>query len=146
MAAGGDAERLFHGVHQLRSVAEYWFFREGHQYSQTPDRSQELDTRVRTLVLGGQYLYRVGGANKRLSVGGGLYAMRWSVASRDTLTLSAGTAESSGTSHWYHMGESGDVVYRLSHRLELNGRWTHSHYGYENIPINTALLGAAFRF
>lgn len=143
---GAHAERLFHGVNQFRTVGEYWFFRQGHQQFGNGAQAQQLDTKVRTLALGGQYLYRIGGADKRFSIGGGLYLMRWSVASVNTLTFSVGTAQASGTSHWYHVGESLDATYRLSHRLELDGRWAHSHYGYENIPVNVAQLGAAFRF
>ena len=143
---GVRPERLIHGVHQVRPVADWWYFRRGQQASTTLLGSQVLDTRVRSLNFGGEYLYRIGGEEKRLSVGGGLYLMRWSVASVNTLTLAAGTAQASGTSHWMRLGEGAIAGYRLSHRLELEGRWVHSHYGYEHIPINVAILGAGYRF
>ncbi len=143
---GFRPERLIHGVHQVRPVADWWYFRPGQQDSATSLGSQVLKTRVRSLNFGGEYLYRIAGENKRLSVGGGLYLMRWSVASVNTLTLSAGTAQASGTSHWMRLGEGAVAVYRLSHRLELESRWVHSHYGYEHIPVNVATLGAGYRF
>lgn len=143
---GFRPERLIHGVHQVRPVVDWWYFRPGQQASATSLGSQVLKTRVRSLNFGGEYLYRIGGENKRLSVGGGLYLMRWSVASVDTITLPTGTAQGSGTSHWTRLGEGATAVYRLSHRLELEGRWVHSHYGYEHIPVNVAILGAGYRF
>ena len=143
---GVRPERLIHGVHQVRSVVDWWYFRPGQQASTTTLGSQLLKTRVRSLNFGGEYLYRTGGENKRLSVGGGLYLMRWSVASVNTLTLAAGTAEASGTSHWIRLGEGAVAAYRLSHRVELEGRWVHSHYGYEHIPVNVAILGGGYRF
>lgn len=139
-------ERLIHGVHQVRPVADWWYFRPGQQASTTSLGAQVLKTRVRSLNFGGEYLYRIAGENKRLSVGGGLYLMRWSVASVNTLTLATGTAQASGTSHWMRLGEGAVAAYRLSHRIELEGRWVHSHYGYEHIPVNVAILGAGYRF
>ena len=143
---GARPERLIHGVHQIRSVVDWWYFRPGQQASTTTLGTQLLKTRVRSLNFGGEYLYRIGGENKRLSVGGGLYLMRWSVASVNTLTLQTGTAQASGTSHWTRLGEGAVAAYRLSHRVELEGRWVHSHYGYEHIPVNVAILGGGYRF
>ena len=143
---GVRPQRLIHGVHQVRPVADWWYFRPGQQASTTSLGSQVLNTRVRSLNFGGEYLYRIGGANKRLSVGGGLYLMRWSVASVNTLTLASGTAQASGTSHWMRLGEGAVAAYRLSHRVEFEGRWVHSHYGYEHNPVNVAILGGGYRF
>ncbi len=143
---GVRTEFLVRGVHQIRPSAEWWFFREGHQTSVDGDRSQEIDTKLRALLFGGEYLYRIGGPSMRFSAGGAFYLVRWSVDSVDAITLGQdGTAKFSGTSSWLSFGDGFAATYRLSHRLELEGRWVHSHYGYEHIPENVVLLGAGWR-
>jgi hypothetical protein len=140
------AQFLFRGVHQLRPTAEWWYFRQGQQSSSDPIRSQLLDTRVRALVFGGEYLHRIFTPTSRLSAGGGLYLMRWSVASVNSITLiPGGTATASGTSNWIRLGEGLGATWRLSRRLEMQSRFIHSHYGYENIPVNVFVLGAGWR-
>ena len=146
ITVGVHAEALLRGVHQIRPDAEWMYFRQGHQTSSSADRSQVLDTKVRALLFGGEYLYRIGGADKRLSAGGGLYLIRWSVNSVNTITFgSEGTAQASGDSSWWRFGDGFAAAYRLTHKLELQGRWIHSNYGYEHIPINVATLGAGWR-
>lgn len=146
IAVGAHSEFLLRGVHQIRPTAEWWYFRQGHQSSVDGNRSQIIDTKLQTLVFGGEYLYRIGGPSMRFSAGGGLYLMRWSVDSVDTITFTPGGAtQASGNSSWIRFGDGFAATYRLSHRLELEGRWIHSHYGYENIPVNVATLGAGWR-
>jgi len=129
----------------VRPAAEWWYFRPGHQTSVVGSRSQQIDTTLRGIVLGSEYLYRPGGPDKRFSAGIGLCLIRWSVDSTNTITLPGGTARSTGTSSWIRLGDGLSANYRLSHRLELEGRWVHSHYGFENIPVNVAILGAGWR-
>ncbi len=144
---GTHAERLIDGVHQLRTNAEYWRFSQGHQYSVEPTRTQQIDTKLSAFVLGGEYLFRIAGPEKRLSAGVGLFVARWSIDSVDTITyIPDGTAQNSGTSSWWRLGESYGATYRLTHKLELEGRWIHSHYGYEDIPVNNIIYGAGWRF
>lgn len=146
VSVGAHSELLVHGIHQIRPTAEWWYFRQGHQSSVDGNRAQVIDTSVRALVFGGEYLYRFGGPSKRLSAGGGVYLMRWSVDSVNTITFTpGGTAHASGASSWLRFGDGFAATYRLSHRLELEGRWIHSHYGYENIPENVAILGGGWR-
>lgn len=142
---GAHSEFLIHGIHQVRPAAEWWYFRQGHQSSVDGARSQQIDTSLRGLVFGGEYLYRIGGPDKRFSAGGGLYLIRWSVDSTDAITLPGGTAKFSGASSWFRLGDGLSTTYRFSHRLELEGRWVHSHYGFERIPVNVAIIGAGWR-
>jgi hypothetical protein len=146
IAAGVDAELVLHGMHCLGPVAEWWYFTPGHQVSADASQSQAIDTRLRALVFGGEYRYRLGGPLRRLSVGGGLYLVRWSVDSVNTLTLPAGTAQASGNSHWVRFGMGGAVNYRVFRRIELEGRWIYSTYGYEHIPVNVAILCVGWHF
>ena len=146
-SAGGYGEFLLGKSQRLRPVGEWWSFSPGVQNSQLPARTQTIDTRVRAVVAGGEYLYRLGGPFKRLSLGGGAYLARWSVASVNSVTLiPLGTMKASGTSEWIRVGEGGQASFRLSRRLDLEGRWVHSSYGYEHLPVNVVLVGAGWRF
>lgn len=146
-SVGGYGQFLLRGSHQLRPVGEWLYFSTGRQDIQTSSQSQTIRTNVRAVLMGGEYLYRFKGLAQRLSVGGGFYLVRWSVHSVDELQLAAGgNAEASGNSHWNRPGEGPVVSYRISQHLELQGRWIHSNYGYEHIPINVVTLGAGWRF
>jgi hypothetical protein len=135
------------GAQHLRPVGEWWSFSPGVQSSQQPSRTQTINTRVRAVVMGGEYLYQLGGPIKRLSLGGGVYLARWSVDSVNSVTLiPMGTMRASGTSQWIRLGEGGQATFRLSRRLDLEGRWVHSSYGYQHLPVNVVLLGAGWRF
>lgn len=133
--------------HRLRLTGEWWDFSSGVQYSQQTSRTQAINTKVRAIVAGGEYLYRLPGPVKRLSVGGGVYFARWSVHSVDGVTLiPGGSAEASGTSQWNRLGEGPTATFRLSRWFEIEGRWVHSDYGYEHLPINVITLGAGWSF
>jgi len=145
--AGAYGQFRLGSSHLLRPVGEWWSFSSGIQHFEQPSLSQTIHTQVRATVAGGEYLYRFGGPFKRLSVGGGAYAARWSVASTDTLTfIPQGTAEASGNSHWIRPAEGGIAGLRLTHRFALEGRWIYSNYGYERIPVSVFILGAGWKF
>jgi hypothetical protein len=132
---------------QLRATGEWWSFSGGVQTSQQPSRDQTIHTKLQAEVAGGEYLYGLGGVLRRFSLGGGAYSVRWSVRSVDNVTLPAlGTAQASGNSQWIRLGEGLNATYRLSRRLELEGRWIHSSYGYEHLPISVVTLGAGWTF
>ena len=144
---GGYGEYLLGVRHQLRPIGEWWYFNDGHQNSLSSTRTQSLDTRVRAVVVGGEYLCRLGGPIRRVSFGGGLYLARWSVDSVNIVTFSpGGTAQASGTSHWNRLAEGITANYRLSRRFEFESRWTHSDYGYEHLPVNVVTIGTGWRF
>lgn len=146
-AVGAFAQIRLGKRHALRPVADWLHFSKGHQFITTPSEIQTIDTKVSALLFGGEYLYRPGWVFKNLSAGGGVYLMRWSVDSVNTLTLIPdGTAQAAGNSHWMRIGGGPAVSYHFSSHFELQGRWIHSHYGYEHIPVNVAILGAGWRF
>ena len=138
---------LLRGRHQFRPVGEWWYFSRGRQEYRESSRTQTINTRVRAVVVGGEYLYRFGGSINRFSLGGGVYANWWSIDSVDVVTfIPEGTVQASGNSHWIRVGEGLSATFRLSPRLELESRWVHSSYGYEHLPINVFILGAGWRF
>lgn len=145
-SAGLYGQFLFHGHHQLRAVGEVWNFSEGFQSSQSPSWPQAIDTQVRAIAVGGEYLYQLGGPFKLLSFGGGGYCARWSVDSVNRVTLSGGTAQASGNSHWFRPGEGAAATYRVSKHLALESRWIWSTYGYEHVPVSAGIFGAGWRF
>lgn len=133
--------------HRLRLTGEWWDFSSGVQHSQQTSRTQTINTKVRAIVAGGEYLYRLPGPLKRLSVGGGAYFARWSVHSVDSVTLiPGGTTQATGTSQWNRLGEGPTATFRLSRWFEIEGRWIHSDYGYEHLPMNVFTLGSGWRF
>jgi len=133
--------------HFLRPVGEWWNFSSGVQVFHDPSRLQTIDTHVRAVVAGGEYLYLLGGPFKRISLGAGGYVARWSVDSVNTVTLSAlGTVQASGNSHWIRPAAGAIATCRLSHRFEVMGRWVYSTYGFERVPVSVVTLGAGWSF
>ena len=143
---GAHATWDLDGLQALRPRLDLLTFREGHQNVKAP-LPQQMDTKVRGLALGGEYLFRPGGRESRWAAGPGLYLVRWSVESINRVTLpSAGTAQASGTSHWTRAGFGLAGTGRLTPHLEAEARWTFSHYGYENLPVSLGTVGLLFRF
>ena len=68
------------------------------------------------------------------------------MASEDTLTTQGGSTRSSGTSAWTRQGLGLLGSYRITPHLEAEARAVFSHYGYENLNANVALVGLAWRF
>jgi len=133
----------FHG---LRSRVDLLTFTRGHQDVSAP-LAQHLETKVQGLCTGCEYLYRLDGREGRWAAGAGLYLIRWSVDSTNRVTVTgAGSAQTTGTSHWTREGLGLVVTYRITPCLEAEARWLASHYGYENLPARMGTLGLLWRF
>lgn len=145
--AGVYGEFRLGSSQRLRSVAEWWSFRQGVQRFRDSSEFQLIDTRVQAEVAGGEYLYNLGGPVKRISLGVGGYAARWSVDSVNTITLfGLGTARASGNSHWIRPAGSAIATFRTLHSFELMGRWVYSTYGFERVPVSVVTFGAGWTF
>ncbi len=145
--AGAHGQFRIGESHFLRPVGEWWNFRTGVQRFQNSSQIQIIDTHVRAVVAGGEYLYLLGGPFKRISLGFGGYVARWSVDSVNTVTFFAlGTVQASGNSHWTRPAGGVIATYRLSHRFELMGRWVYSTYGFERVPVSVVTFGAGWSF
>ena len=63
---------------------------------------QTVETRVSSLSIGAEFLYRV---TDRLAVGAGVYEIRWAVHSTERVSPApGGAAATSGTSIWWRLG------------------------------------------
>lgn len=147
VAVGAYSRFRLGSFQQLRAVGEWWSFSGGVQYSQQPARNQTLRTNVQAIVMGGEYLCRMGGGPlRRFALGGGPYLTRWLVDSTNSVTLPSGTARATGSSQWIRMGGGLNATYRISRRLDLESRWIHTSYGYEHLPVNVVILDAGWTF
>ncbi len=134
----------FAGGHELRPRVDLATFPGRNQTTSAPVTPQSLDTRVRTLALGADYLYRL---DDRWAVGVGVQELRWSVASTNRVSPVPGSSVSaSGTTHWWRLGLGPVLTCRLSRHLEAEVRTTFSRYGQENQPANAASCGLLWRF
>lgn len=130
----------------LRPRLDYWTFGAGHQEISTP-QPQRIDTQVRGIALGGDFVHHFGNRRNRWSAGVGAYAIRWSVKSTNQLTFpGGGTVQASGTSSWVRPGVSFLGCGRLTSHLQVEVRWIASSYGYEKLPANLGTLGLLWHF
>jgi len=130
----------------LRPRLDLMFFDRDRQEVAEP-LPQRIDTRVQGTALGVEYLYRPQGNEGRWAVGAGLYLIRWSVTSTNRIRVpGSGTTETSGTARWTREGLGLVTTWRLTPRLDLEGRWIASHYGYENLPARLGTIGLLFHF
>ncbi len=131
--------------HELRPRVDVVAFPGRNQTTSGPVTPQSLDTRVRSLALGADYLRRL---DDRWAVGVGIQELRWSVASTNRVTPTPGAApvSVSGTAHWWRLGLGPVLTCRLSRHLEAEVRATFSRYGQENQPANAASCGLLWRF
>ena len=151
LTAGGPGVSLgLHGTwvlaggHELRPRVDLATYASQNQTTSAPVTPQSLDTRVRTLALGADYLYRL---DDHWAVGVGVQELRWSVASTNRVTPTPGnTVSVSGTAHWWRLGLGPVLTCRLTRHLEAEVRYLVSHYGQENQPANAASCGLLWRF
>lgn len=145
-ALGVHARWDFNEFHGLRPRLDLYTFSRGQQEVVVP-QVQRIETKVQGIALGVEYLYRPKGNQGSWAVGGGLYAIRWSVESSNRLDVPVGgTAGAAGTSRWTRAGLGLVSAYRFTPRLEAEVRWISSRYGYENLPANMATAGLLWRF
>ena len=144
LSLGLHGTRTFAGGHELRPRVDLAGFLGQNQTSAGSATPQSLDTKVRTLALGADYLYRL---DDHWAVGAGLQEIRWSVASVNRVSPSPGnTVSVSGTAHWWRLGLGPVLTCRLSRRVAAEVRFTVSHYGQENQLASTASYGLLWRF
>ena len=130
----------------LRARLDALAFTPGQQEVQVPLR-QRIETRVQAQAMGGEYLFRPGGRQGRWALGAGLYLIRWSVASTNTLFMGGqDPVQGRGMSRWTR--ESLGLVgsRRLTRRLDAEIRWLSSHYGYQNLPVYFGTAGLLWHF
>ena len=134
----------FAGGHELRPRVDVTTYSSQNRIANGSATPQSLDTRVRSLALGADYLYRL---DDRWAVGVGVQELRWSVASTNRVTPTPGnTVSVSGTAHWWRLGLGPVLTCRLSRHVEAEVRYLVSHYGQENQPANAASCGLLWRF
>jgi hypothetical protein len=132
--------------HSLRSGIDLWDFSRAEQGTQVP-LIQRIDTRVEAQAVSETYLYRPGGTDGPWAVGVGLYLIRWSVTSSNSVAIPGpGTALGQGRSRWTRQGIGLQVSRRLTRQLDAEARWLSSHYGYQNLPAYLGTVGLHWRF
>ena len=105
---------------------------------------QSLETKVSSLALGMDLLMPLGGP---WALGLGVFEVRWSVASTNTVTPTLGGRMTlAGTSHWTRLGLGPVLSFQVHEHLDVEGRVLSSHYGHQNQPATTATLGLLWRF
>ncbi len=140
VTAGGGVDLGLHadwGIRRdgaLRSRLDFAFFGSRDRTSVAPALWQDLHTRVRNAALGEEYLFRPSLLGGRLDFGAGLYLIRWTVHSTNSLVPPGGSFTPSGSSSWTRQGLGLLAGYRWNRRMECELRAVASHYGYENQP------------
>ena len=143
-ALGVHGTWVLEGRHSVRPRLDLTWLPSAGQASSGAGSSQSMTTRVSSLALGADYLYRW---NDRCSLGFGVAETRWSVASTHTLTLVPGApVTQSGTSTWTRLTLGPVVTYRITPQLEGEVRLLRSHYGQENQVASTLTTGLLWRF
>jgi hypothetical protein len=131
----------------VRPRVDAALFWEGQQTGSAPPLTQELTTRVSSVGIGADYLYRPGGEEGRFAVGAHAAAIRWAVRSASTITVAGGGASTdSGTASWWRPGFGPVCEYRLGRQLSAEARLIFSSYGKERLAANTASLGLLWGF
>jgi len=143
---GFHGEWTWDGQQALRTRLDVTFFSRGHQQGELPGLHQELWTRVTADSLGVEYLVRPRALGGRWALGAGLYAIRWTVESRQLLQTSGGTFAPSGSSHWTRQGLGLLAGYRWTPQAETELRFVSSHLGYQNQPARSTSLSLIWHF
>lgn len=134
----------FAGGHELRPRVDLAAFSCQSQTSYGSATPQSLDTWVRSLALGADYLYRL---DDRWALGVGVQELRWSVTSTNRITpIPGSTVSVSGTAHWWRLGLGPVLTYRITRHAEAEVRYIVSHCGQENQLASTASTGLLWRF
>jgi hypothetical protein len=131
----------------IRPRVDAALFWEGQQTGTVPPLTQELSTRVSSVGIGADYLFRLGGEEGRFAVGAHVAAIRWAVSTSSTVAVAgAGASSASDTSSWWRPGAGLVCEYRLGRQLAAEGRLIFSSYGHERLAANTASLGLLWGF
>ncbi len=130
--------------HLLRPRIDLTRFPMASQTSTVSAPSQTMDTRVSSLALGVDYLYRL---YDRWSIGAALQASKWSVDSTHSLTVVPGNPVTHrGTASWWRLGLGAVTTFHISRQLEVEVRALRSHYGQENQVTSTVGGGVLWHF
>lgn len=128
----------------LRTRVDAGFFSSTDQSASTASFQQTIHTRFRNVSLGAEYLFRPGGGP--LTLGPGIYLIRWMAHSTNSFVTPTGTFNPSGTSTWTREGFGVAAGLRLSRHLETEARITLSHDGYENMPTRMGSFNLVWQF
>ena len=143
-ALGVHGTWVIKGRHSLRPRLDLTWLPRASQASSGASSSQSMSTKVSSRSVGADYLYQL---DDRWSLGVGLAATRWAVASTHTLTLVPGApVTQNGTSSWWRQGLGVVATYRITRQWEAEVRFLRSHYGQENQVASTATTGLLWRF
>ncbi len=123
-------------------LGRYWV---GTQVASQPGLSQRIRTEVSDWSLGFDAMVRGTGFLRRLAVGGNLALVRWTVASRNSVTAGNATAVVTGTSSWWRAAAGASATWQLSPTLDLEGRLLLSRYGQQDLKANVITLGVLWR-
>lgn len=126
----------------LRARLDMQGFAQGNQAGDSAGLHQEMTTKVRNASLGLEYLVR----QNRWSLGAGLYLIRWTVDSSNTLTAPDGQFAPSGSSTWIREGLGLISTYRLTKQADIELHLIASHFGQENLPTRMASFNLLWHF
>jgi len=107
---------------------------------------QSIHTRVKDEALGGEILCHPEPLGEAWSIGAGIYLIRWTVDSTNTLTTATGSFAPSGSSKWTREGLGILASHNWNHHLETELRMIASHYGYQNLPVRFTELNLLWHF
>jgi hypothetical protein len=143
---GAHLEWRFTENHTLRFRCDYGTYSEGKQVYDGPAFHQTLRTKVKDAALGAEALYHPKAMNPPWHLGVGIYLMRWTVATTETISTHDETLPAASTSTWTREGLGLVGGYRLGPHLETELRFIASHYGYENQAVRVASLNLLWHF
>ncbi len=151
LGLGVTAERPVRGEDRLRVRLDGLFLPAAHRTGTGTtagvDWTRRLDTRVQGWSLGAEYLFDQPFGLRRLSAGGGLAAVRWTVDATSTLDLpGAGTVVEASRPSWTKLGAALVADCRLTGHLRATARLLSCPYGWEGERVNVAHLGLAWTF
>jgi hypothetical protein len=145
-SVGVHLDLRFMENHTLRLRVDSGSFSEGKQVSDGPVFKQVLRTKVKDTALGVEALYHPLALNPPWHIGVGIYAIRWTVASDEVLSVPNGTLPAASTSSWTREGLGVVCGYRIGTHLETDLRLITSRYGYEKQAVRVASLNLLWHF
>jgi hypothetical protein len=139
---GVHADLRLAPLHTIRPRLDVALFWKGSQHAPGPVISQDLETRVSSVGVGADYLFRLGGEDGAFALGAHLSVIRWAIQSTNTISIPSGEASvASGTVAWWRPAAGLLCEYRVMPTLSAEARLVFSRYGNEGLQANTASLG-----
>ncbi len=112
--------------------------------------THDLQTKVQGWTLGAEYILQLFKADSRVSVGGGVHLVRWTVDSTDTLDITTpgggGRVVDSSNPSWTKVGISLVAGYQISPKVRAEVRVLSSSYGWEGERVQVGQFGLSWTF